>query len=150
NYYRPMGNPTKHIQELIHHFAKCKDELISPADYVAYAENMALDQDGAPDEHSRVLELANAYHQYQQLLAEAGAIDFADLIYYSVTLLEQRPQIRTALQRTYKAILVDEFQDVNWAQYQLIRLLTGPETQLTVVGDDDQSIYAFRGASVTN
>ena len=150
-YYRPLGNPAKHIHALRQHFSTCKDELISPLEYMQYAETVALDADGLGDtERNRWSELANAYHTYNQLLLNHGARDFADLLYYSVKLLRDRPRIRETLQRRFKYILVDEFQDVNTAQYELVKLLAGPLSQLTVVGDDDQSIYAFRGASVAN
>lgn len=151
NYYRPLGNPHKHIHALINHFAKCKDELITPADYLAYAEGIRLDRDDLQkEEQDRLTEIANAYHTYEQLLLDNGALDFASLMSYAVKLLKERAGIRKALQDRYKYILVDEFQDVNWAQYQLVRLIAEANSQLTVVGDDDQSIYAFRGASVSN
>lgn len=150
-YYRPLGNPTKHLHELIRHFSKCKDEMISPADYLAYAENQALDQDKAGgEEKTRLTEVANAYHIYNRLLLSRGAFDFADLIYYANILLSSRPNVLEKLQAKFKFILVDEFQDVNWAQYELVKKLSSAGAQLTVVGDDDQSIYAFRGASVAN
>lgn len=151
DYYRPMGNPTKHIHELIKHFSKCKDELISPEEYLEYAENLKLDKDNANvDEKTRLAEIAEAYHVYNQLLLDNAALDFGDLILYTIRLLKNRPQILKILQNRFKYILVDEFQDVNWAQYSLVKLLITKDSQLTVVGDDDQSIYAFRGASVSN
>jgi DNA helicase II / ATP-dependent DNA helicase PcrA len=152
DYYRPLGNPTGHIHGLLKHFSKCKDELISPGDYLTYAEDMKLDEDEVNvEEKSRLTELANTYHAYNQLLLDNQMLDFGDLIYYTVQLLNERPNIRKILQQQFKYILVDEFQDVNYAQYELVRLLTEDgENQLTVVGDDDQSIYAFRGANVSN
>lgn len=151
NYYRPIGNPTRHIHELIQHFSKCKDELISSQDYLDYATNVKLDKDSVDsDERSRLTEIANAYHKYNQLLLDNNSLDFADLIYYTVKLLEKRPNILKALQDRFKYILVDEFQDVNWSQYKLVQMIAGKTGNLTVVGDDDQSIYAFRGASVSN
>jgi len=157
NYYRPMGNPTKYIHELIKHFSKCKDEMISPADYLDYAKNVKLDADhvlqgytASTDEKSRLEEIANAYHVYNQILLDNNAMDFSDMIYYSVKLLEERKNVLKKIQERYKYILVDEFQDVNWSQYRLVQLLVGDKGNLTVVGDDDQSIYAFRGASVSN
>ncbi|MEK7623736.1 MAG: ATP-dependent DNA helicase, partial [Patescibacteria group bacterium] len=158
NYYRPLGNPTRHIYELLRHFSKCKDELITPAEYLEYAQGVALDKDEAEKiEKGRLMEIANAYHSYNQMLLNKGALDFGDLIFYSIKLLKDRPQILAKLQARYKYILVDEFQDVNWAQYQLVRQLVSSNVKtqmskdfLTVVGDDDQSIYAFRGASVSN
>ncbi len=150
DYYHPLGNPTKHIHQLISHFSKCKDEMISPEEYLEYAINLKLDKDDTNiDEKSRLTEVANAYHTYNQLLLANNSLDFCDLIYYTVKLLKKRPKILDELQKKFKYILVDEFQDVNYAQYELVRLLAC-NVQLTVVGDDDQSIYAFRGASVSN
>lgn len=149
DYYRPLGNPTRHIYELIRHFSKCKDELISPEEYLKYAQDVHLDNDKADsNEKNRLLEIANAYHVYNQLLLDNNSLDFGDLIFYANKLLKERAQILDSLRKRFKFILVDEFQDVNWAQYQLVRLLG--KGGLTVVGDDDQSIYAFRGASVSN
>jgi len=159
DYYRPLGNPARHIHELIKHFSKCKDELITPKEYLEYAEEKKLNTDNADsqllgnddgDEIKRLTEISNAYHTYNQLLLDNNALDFGDLIFYTIQLLEKRPQILSALQKQFKYILVDEFQDVNWAQYYLVQKITNNGSQLTVVGDDDQSIYAFRGASVSN
>ncbi len=150
NYYRPIGNPARHIHELIKHFSKCKDELISTDDYLSYVENLKLDSDQInSDEKTRLEEVANAYHVYNQLLLDNNALDFGDLIFYSLKLLKERQNILEQLRSQFRFILVDEFQDVNFAQYELVRLLA-KNSQLTVVGDDDQSIYAFRGASVSN
>jgi DNA helicase-2/ATP-dependent DNA helicase PcrA len=150
SYYRPLGNPTRHIAELLRHFSKCKDELITPDAYLAYAEHASLDKDETGEtEKSRRTELANIYHAYNQLLLDRGALDFGDLIAHSIRLLEQRPDILKKLHARFRFVLVDEFQDVNWAQYRLTQLLAG-HGNLTVVGDDDQAIYAFRGASVSN
>lgn len=150
DYFRPMGNPYRHIHALIAHFQKCKDELISPEKYMEYAEAASANKDTTQIiDKSVSVELAKAFHAYQQMLLNDGSMDFADLQYYALKLLEERPNISKVLSSKYKYVLVDEFQDVNWAQYRLVQLLsTGG--QLCVVGDDDQSIYAFRGASVAN
>ncbi len=149
DYYSPLGNPSGHIHELITHFNKCKDELITPDDYLNLAEDNKLNKDNT-DEKTRLSEVANAYHTYNQLLLENEALDFGDLIFYTLKLLQTRENITDKLRKRFKYILIDEFQDVNWAQYQLVQLLAGENPNLTVVGDDDQSIYAFRGASVSN
>ena len=149
DYYRPLGNPHRHIHELLKHFSKCKDELISPENYLEYAEQESK-KEMAMEEKSRLKEVANAYFVYNRILRDAAAMDFGDLIYYTNKLFTDRKHILEKYQNKFKYILVDEFQDVNWAQYHLLKLLTGPTNQLTVVGDDDQSIYAFRGASVSN
>ncbi len=150
DYYRPMGNPTGQIHALLDHFSKCKDELISTQEYLDYVEGLILDKDEAEiQEKNRLIEIADAYHKYNQLLLDTNALDFGDLIFYAVKLLRERPNILKKLQERFKYILVDEFQDVNWAQYELVKLLTGKETSLTAVGDDDQSIYSFRGSNVS-
>ncbi|NMB48749.1 UvrD-helicase domain-containing protein [Candidatus Kuenenbacteria bacterium] len=101
-------------------------------------------------EVKRLEEVANAYHVYQQLLLDNSALDFGDLINYTLKLFRTRPNILKKYQQQFKYILVDEFQDTNFAQYALVKLLAGEKRNLTVVGDDDQSVYKFRGASVSN
>ena len=151
DYYRPLGNPVRHIHEFIKHFGKCKDELITPEKYLEYAEDLRLDKDSVEiEEKSRLNEVADAYHTYNRLLLDNNALDFGDLIFYSVQLLKKRKNILQQFHRRFKYILVDEFQDVNFAQYELVKILVEGGAQLTVVGDDDQSIYAFRGANVSN
>jgi len=151
DYYAPMGNPTSYIHELIKHFSKCKDELVGPDKYLEYAENLKLDNDDTQGEiKNKYEEVAKAYHVYNQILLDNACLDFGDLIFYMIKILKERPEILKSLQKQFKYILVDEFQDVNWAQYILVKLLSDKGSKLTVVGDDDQSIYAFRGASVSN
>ena len=149
DYYRPLGNPVRHIHEMLKHFSKCKDELVAASEYLEYVQNLKLDKE-KPEEKTRLSEISDAYHTYNQMLLDNNALDFGDLIFYSVELFKKRKNILQKFHERFKYILVDEFQDVNYAQYELIKLLTGGGAQLTVVGDDDQSIYAFRGASVSN
>ena len=151
DYYKPLGNPARHIHELITHFSKCKEELITTDEYLDYAQNLQLDKDiSLSEEKTRLMELANAYHTYNQLLLDNNALDLSDLIFYTLKLFQTRPTILNNLKKRFKYILIDEFQDVNWAQYQLIQKISENGSFLTVVGDDDQSIYAFRGANVQN
>ncbi len=175
DYYRPLGNPTKFISELIKHFSRLKDENISPVEYLKYAEELESDQDerlsgkkigrqakvkktkadpdkeeGAEMEVSRVKELAAAYHTYNQLLLDNNYLDFGDLIVYLLKLFRLRPNILEYYRQKFRYIMVDEFQDTNWAQYELVKLLAAPKNNLVVVGDDDQAIYKFRGASLSN
>lgn len=153
NYYRPMGNPTALIKALVQHFSKAKDEMITPEEYLEYAEGIKLNKDQAEsgvDEKARLQEVASAYHTYQKLLLEHGYLDFGDLINYPLELFKKRPQVLKKLREQYQYILVDEFQDTNLAQYELLKLLSGPKNSITVVGDDDQSIFKFRGASISN
>lgn len=155
DYYKPLGNPTKFIHALLKHFSRCKDEMIFPSDYLQYAESLVLDSDlivegTIYDEKKKYQEIANAYHTYNQLLLDNNALDFGDLIAYTLKLFKERPQILNIYRQQFKYILVDEFQDTNLAQYELIKLLAMPQNNLTVVGDDDQSIYKFRGAAISN
>lgn len=162
NYYRPLGNPNKFIDALISHFSRCKDELISPSDYLKYAQELRLEtdepvkgkktrrEDVDETEITRIEELANAFHVYQKLLRDNGFLDFGDLINCTVELFQKRPKVLKCYQDKFKFIMVDEFQDTNYAQYQLVKMLAGERGNLVVVGDDDQSIYKFRGASVSN
>ena len=162
DYYRPLGNPTKFVQALVKHFSRAKDEDVLPSDYLEYAKKLQLDRDddkflkkkGQDDEKmaedKRIMEVADAYHAYQQLLLDNSALDFGDLILYTLKLFKTRPHILEKYRQQFKYILVDEFQDTNYAQYELIKLLAAPQNNLTVVGDDDQSIYKFRGAAISN
>ena len=156
DYYSPLGSPNRFIHALISHFSRLKDEVVYPEDYLEYAKNLHLDTDTAGDreeqesEIKRVQELANAYHVYQQLLLENNALDFGDLINYTLKLFQKRPKILKKFREQFKYILVDEFQDTNWAQYELIKILAAPKNNIMVVGDDDQAIYKFRGAAISN
>jgi DNA helicase-2/ATP-dependent DNA helicase PcrA len=158
DYYRPLSNPGRFIAALIKHFSRAKDELITPEDYQKYAQDLVLQGDNdlgikggdeSPDS-GRVAEVARAYATYQKLLLENSALDFGDLIFYTNQLFRKRAQVLARYQRQFKYILIDEFQDTNVAQFELVRMLCEPARNITVVGDDDQSIYKFRGASVSN
>jgi DNA helicase II / ATP-dependent DNA helicase PcrA len=94
--------------------------------------------------------VADVYRLYTQRLAEHDAMDFDDLLVNAVTLLDAFPSVREAYQERFQHVLVDEYQDTNKAQYQLIRLIGGGHGNVTVVGDDDQSIYRWRGADIRN
>ncbi len=94
--------------------------------------------------------LAHLYQRYQAEMLKNNGMDFDDLIYMAIRLLKLRPEIRAAFAGTFRYILIDEYQDTNKAQYQLIQLLLGPHHNLVVVGDDDQSIYGWRGADINN
>ncbi|TAL51267.1 ATP-dependent helicase [Patescibacteria group bacterium] len=156
DYYRPLGNPTKYIRSLLTHFSRAKDVGIDPDAYATFAEEKRADFDSAQadasvtSEMNRLQELARAYATYQHILLENDALDFGDLMLYTLKLLRTRPAVRDQIRARYKFVLVDEFQDTNDAQYEIVKLLAEPRRNLTVVGDDDQSIYKFRGASLAN
>src|SRR5439155_1800111 len=96
------------------------------------------------------LELARTYAQYQTLMARLGQIDFGDQIVEVLRLFRTRPHVLRRCQERYRFILVDEFQDTNYAQFELVKLLAAKHRNVTVVGDDDQAIFRFRGASMSN
>lgn len=153
DYYRPLGNPTKFIYALLKHFSRAKDEAIHPREYQKYSKDLALDKDNPhhdPDNLVRESELANAYHTYQKLLLDNGCLDLGDLLLYTIELFRKRPAILRIYQQQFRHVIVDEFQDTNWAQYELLKMLVPLAGNIVVVGDDDQSIYKFRGASVAN
>lgn len=154
DYYKPLGNPTKFIHEIIRHFSRLKDENISAREYLDYAEKLKLDTDTTNPEQEleikRINELANAYHVYNLLLLDESLLDFGDLICYTIKLFKERPNILNFYREKFKFVMVDEFQDTNWSQYELIKILAAPKNNLVVVGDDDQAIYKFRGASLSN
>ena len=116
---------------------RLKDSMISPAEAIAQ---------GGDFKERLVAEL---YGEYAQRLKAAGAMDFDDLIYFTVRLLEQNPDIQDYYQNRWRYILVDEYQDTSHAQFRLVQLLSG-HGNICVVGDDDQSIYRFRGATIEN
>jgi DNA helicase-2/ATP-dependent DNA helicase PcrA len=118
--------------------SNAKNELMDPVQY----EKTNLDFFGA-----RVSEI---YRMYQKRLKEFDAMDFDDLIGNYVALLEKHDDVREELHSRFQHVLVDEYQDTNRAQYQLIKLLAGPQGNLVAVGDEDQSIYRFRGADIQN
>lgn len=152
DHYRPLGNPVKFLQALLRHISRAKDEGITPDEYVEFAENCKLDGDSeiVLGERKRLKELADVYAAYQKILRDEGVMDFGDLIMETLRLFKERPMVLEKYRKQFKYILVDEFQDTNWAQYELIKLLAEPERNITVVGDDDQAIYKFRGASLAN
>lgn len=151
DYWRPLGNPTRFISALATHFSRLKDENIWPKEYLAYAKQLVKKSTGSDaEEAKKILELAGAYDRYEHLKADAGMLDFGDLITMPIKLFTQRQKILDRYRVQFKYILVDEFQDTNWAQYVLIKMLAAPRNNLTVVGDDDQSIYKFRGAAISN
>jgi DNA helicase-2/ATP-dependent DNA helicase PcrA len=146
NYYKPLGNPSKFITPLLNHFKDCKEQGIYPEEYLKYSKGANVDE----EEKDRLIEIAEAYSVYQKLLLDNGYLDFGDLINYCLELFDKRKNILDKVRSQFKYILVDEFQDTNWVQYRLIKTLSSPSNNLTVVGDDDQSIYKFRGASYGN
>ena len=159
-HYRPLSDPTKFIQAMLKVISRAKDEDVNPEEYLQYAAGLrkkagagppaaAVDPENTEDA-DRQEEIAGAYAAYQRLLAEKGKVDFGDQVTLVLKLFRERPHALAEIRRRYPFILVDEFQDTNYAQFQLVRLLGGENGNVTVVGDDDQSIYKFRGAAISN
>lgn len=119
--------------------SKAKDKMQSPKDMLKQAEF-----------DSRKLEIAKIYEVYQSRLKTADAMDFDDLLCNAVELFEQQPEILEFYQRQFKYIMVDEYQDTNKVQYKFVSMLAQKHGNICVVGDDDQSIYKFRGATIEN
>ena len=120
---------------------KARDELLSPEQYAS-----KYGQSGDP----RQRKLCEIYEQYAARLFKAGAMDFDDLLYNTVRLFREHPDVLAHYQRQFKYVLIDEYQDTNNLQYMLASLLAGGHGNICVVGDDDQSIYKFRGATIEN
>jgi len=169
--YRPLGDPDRFLGALAALFARCRDEDVSVARYRAYADRLEVEAAAAAAEVAaghdvgvedrdraaalaetarRQRELATAYGRYTELLAAHGAIDFGDQVSLALRLLRDSPAARRAVQDRFRYILVDEFQDTNRAQSELVAILAERHRNVTVVGDDDQSIYRFRGAAISN
>jgi DNA helicase-2/ATP-dependent DNA helicase PcrA len=156
DYFRPLGNPLRHIQALLKLLSRAKDEDVGPEKYATYAEELASGAAASPDDKAlaeqaeREAEVARIYRQYQELMAREGKLDFGDLMMRTLNLLREHPLALQQLQERFRYILVDEFQDTNYAQFQIVKLLAATHRNVTVVGDDDQSIFKFRGASISN
>lgn len=155
-YYRPLSNPTHYIEAMITLFSRAKDEDISPEEYLSYAQKLQRKAQADPSNKelaelaAQQLEIAQAYKHYQELLAAEGKVDFGDQVTLTLKLFREHPLVLKRFRERFKYILVDEFQDTNYAQFELLKLLAGENGNLTVVGDDDQSIYKFRGAAISN
>ena len=130
--------PAKYVLAVI---SKEKDRMVSAEEMLDRAERNG---------DIRALHVARAYEKYQTRLKENNALDFDDIIYVTVQLLLQNEDLRRYYQRKFRYVLVDEYQDTNHMQYLLTSLLAGGYENICVVGDDDQSIYRFRGATIEN
>ena len=130
--------PAKYVLAII---SREKDSMVSPEELLDRAESI---------NDVRLLHVARAYARYQKRLKENNALDFDDIILVTVKLLQENPDLRTYYQRKFRYVLVDEYQDTNHLQYLLTSLLAGGYENICVVGDDDQSIYRFRGATIEN
>jgi DNA helicase-2/ATP-dependent DNA helicase PcrA len=133
--------PQHRLKEMGAWIARAKDHCLLPQDDLSALES----QGGIPG-----LDAFEIYRLYQQRLEQSGCLDFGDLLVRAVRLLESRPEIRDQIRGRFRAILVDEYQDSNYAQFRLLQQLHDGHNYLCVVGDEDQSIYSFRGAELEN
>ncbi|MBN2831446.1 MAG: UvrD-helicase domain-containing protein [Candidatus Omnitrophica bacterium] len=156
SYFRPLADPTRFIEAMISFFSRAKDEDISPGEYFKYAQEFAIkakqnkDDVAMQEEAQLQLEVALGYVKYQELLSREGLLDFGNQFYMALELLRKHPAALKRYQEQFKYILVDEFQDTNFAQFQIIKLLAASHKNITVVADDDQCIYRWRGAAYSN
>ena len=130
--------PAKYVLAAI---SRSKDRMLSPQEMLDRAESHG---------DLRALHIAKAYEKYQTELKNNNALDFDDIIFITVKLLQEHEDVRSYYQRKFRYVLVDEYQDTNHMQYLLTALLAGGHENICVVGDDDQSIYRFRGATIEN
>ena len=127
-------------REILGEISSAKNELTTPLQYREENEDLGF----------RYVRIADAYEEYQKRLKKNNALDFDDLLMKTVELFHSHDEILASYQNRFRYIMVDEYQDTNNAQFELVRLLAGKHRNLCVVGDDDQSIYAFRGANIRN
>ena len=155
-HYRPLGDPTRHIQAIISLISRAKDEAIAPEAWIAHAEELLAQSVADPaneelrDRAVQQMELAKTYARYQALMAQSGNVDFGDQIVYALRLFGSRPYVLNAYQRRFRYVMVDEFQDTNWAQFEMVKVLAARHGNLGVVADDDQAVYKWRGAAISN
>jgi len=149
---RPPTNPTKFVEIMLRVFSRAKDENISPKEYITWAKNKIRKIKDKTEKRKAMiqLEIAKSYETYQKLMRERNYLDYGDQIFLLLHGLKQNPGLLNDLRQKFKYILVDEYQDTNYIQNELIKLLAHPKNNITVVGDDDQSIYKFRGAAISN
>ena len=127
-------------REILSEISSAKNELTTPLQYREENEGLGY----------RYVRIADAYEEYQKRLRKNNALDFDDLLMLTVELFHSHDEVLASYQNRFRYIMVDEYQDTNNAQFELVRLLAGKYRNLCVVGDDDQSIYAFRGANIRN
>src|SRR3954471_24761059 len=146
-HHATRGTPAPLLASFVSRIDRLKDELISADELRAWAEALPAGTDAERAHANREQEFARLYADHDRLLDERGALDFGDLIVRAFRLLHERPHVRERTARRFRHVLVDEYQDTNFAQGMLLRLLVEDHSNVTVVGDDDQAIYRFRGAS---
>ncbi len=151
-HYQLLHTPAYYFPDMLKAISRAKDELVTPAHYMSLAQAMftnAHDEE-AVAQAEKALEISQVYALYQETLTKRGDTDFGGLLMLAISLLKKHPEVLQAQQQQYQHILVDEFQDVNRASSILLQVLAGEERRVWVVGDANQAIYRFRGASPAN
>ena len=151
-HYQNLHAPAHYFPDMLKAISRAKDELISPTHYMQLAQAMlkeARDEE-AIQKAEKSIEVAQVYQLYQNALLQRGESDFGGLLMQAIELLTEHSEVLQAQQQQYQHILVDEFQDVNRASGVLLRVLAGEARRVWVVGDANQAIYGFRGASPAN
>jgi DNA helicase-2/ATP-dependent DNA helicase PcrA len=158
-FYRKLVEPGAFLHDLNDFFSRCQDELIDPEDFEAHVAGVAKEFERVagrldPEERCeaeenlrKLHELARVFRSSRRLIEEAGCSSLGSLISETVRLFDREPEVLSAYRARFRYVLVDEFQDSNFAQVELLRRLAGPPHNITAVGDDDQAIYRFRGAA---
>ena len=144
------GNPSALLGSIVQRIDRLKAELVTAGDYEAWAAKLPEDGETARAKAVREREFAAIYAAHDRMLAEAGTLDVGDLVLHAFRLLRTKPHIRARLAARFRHVLVDEFQDTNFAQNLLLRVLVAEHGNVTAAADDDQAIYRFRGASTKN
>ena len=137
--YLRVDDRTFPVKMILSEISRAKEQLLTPKDYAAKAGS-----------DFRLKKVAECYTLYQKRLAEADAMDFDDLLFQTVRLFQDNPDVLEYYQNRFEYIMIDEYQDTNYAQYLFAKMLSEKSGNLCVVGDDDQSIYKFRGATIEN
>ncbi len=167
--FRPLRDPARYVEALATIIGRAKDEAVTPEEFldVAQRRRQAPSRDGdrggtiaaaeevsqragAATDQAVVEELAEFYAAYQRILRQEQLLDFGDQMLLAIQLFTEHPSLLAAYRSRFRYILVDEFQDTNFAQFRLLELLAEPTSNVTVVADDDQSIYKWRGAAISN
>jgi DNA helicase-2/ATP-dependent DNA helicase PcrA len=144
------GNPAPLLASFVSRIDRLKHEMVSPADYQAYADRLAAEatSDAGRTHAARELEFARLYADHDRLLAERGALDYGDLVLRAFQLLHERPHVRERVAGRFKHVLVDEYQETNFAEGMLLRLLIEDQQQVTVVGSDARLLEELPEADV--
>ena len=150
DYFAPVSNPDGQLERLRAYISQLKQQLVDPGAYETYSRNLPVADEANHLEKIKHTELAHFYATYLSLCRKHQVVDYDDQIYLTIALLRARPNVLRQLQARYQYVLVDEFQDTNPMQSMFVDLLVGSSQNLMVVGDDDQSIYGWRGATLAN